>query len=64
MGVVDHLLDAIGLSRPSILSNAQNDPNVAATRAALGEATFAAAWAEGRAMPLEQAVGYALAKDS
>jgi hypothetical protein len=26
----------------------------------LGEATFAAAWAEGRAMPLDQAITYAL----
>jgi hypothetical protein len=29
-------------------------------RAALGEAAFAAAWAEGRAMSLDQAVEYAL----
>jgi hypothetical protein len=30
-------------------------------RAALDEATFAAAWAEGRALPLDQAVAEALA---
>jgi hypothetical protein len=30
----------------------------------LGEAAFAAAWAEGRAMTLEQAIEYALAADT
>jgi hypothetical protein len=29
-------------------------------RASLGDAAFAAAWAEGRAMSMEQAVAYAL----
>ncbi len=33
---------------------------VAAARAGLGEERFAAAWAEGRAMPVEQAIEYAL----
>jgi hypothetical protein len=33
---------------------------VAAARAALGADAFAAAWAEGRALPLEQAVAEAL----
>jgi hypothetical protein len=32
--------------------------------AAVGEAAFAAAWAEGRAMALEQAVEYALGEKS
>jgi hypothetical protein len=32
-------------------------------RAALGEEAFAAAWTAGRAMPLEQAIAYALEKD-
>ncbi len=36
------------------------DRITAATRAELDEATFEAAWAEGRAMSLEQAVAYAL----
>jgi tetratricopeptide (TPR) repeat protein len=36
------------------------DRSVAAVRAVLGEKTFAAAWAAGRAMPLEEAVAYAL----
>jgi hypothetical protein len=34
-----------------------------ASRAALGEAAFAAAWAEGQALSLEQAVAYALADE-
>ena len=37
------------------------DRNVAIVRAQLDEATFAAAWAAGRAMTLEQAVDEALA---
>ncbi len=36
------------------------DHNVAATRAQLDEATFTLAWAEGRAMTLEQAITAAL----
>jgi non-specific serine/threonine protein kinase len=39
---------------------ADHDQDVAAVRAALGEAACAAAWAEGRAMSLEQAIEYAL----
>lgn len=41
-----------------------HDRNVAAVRAQLDEATFAAAWAEGRAMILEQAIDYALATEA
>jgi hypothetical protein len=37
----------------------EHDAAVAA-RAALGEEAFAAAWAAGRTMPLQQAVDYAL----
>ena len=36
------------------------DRSVAAARAALDDEAFRAAWAEGRAMPQEQAVSYAL----
>jgi hypothetical protein len=36
------------------------DESVAAVRPALGDQAFATAWAEGRAMTLEQAVAYAL----
>ena len=37
---------------------------VPATRAQLDEATFTAAWAEGQAMSLEQAVAYALEEEA
>jgi non-specific serine/threonine protein kinase len=40
---------------------AEHDRCVAAVRAALGEAVAKRAWAEGRAMPLEDALAYALA---
>ena len=40
------------------------DERVAATRAGLGDAAFAAKWSEGRAMPLEQAIECALAAES
>jgi hypothetical protein len=36
---------------------------LAAVRAQLDEATFVAAWADGRTMTLEQAIGYALEDD-
>jgi predicted ATPase/DNA-binding CsgD family transcriptional regulator len=36
------------------------DDEIAALRTQLGEAAFASAWAEGRALPAEQAVAYAL----
>jgi DNA-binding CsgD family transcriptional regulator/tetratricopeptide (TPR) repeat protein len=42
---------------------AERDREVTATRASLGEDAFAAAWSEGQAMPLEEAVAYALATD-
>jgi predicted ATPase/DNA-binding XRE family transcriptional regulator/Tfp pilus assembly protein PilF len=38
----------------------EHDQAVAAARAALGEEAFAAAWAEGRAMTMEQSITYAL----
>ena len=38
--------------------------NIAAARAALGEDAWAVAWEEGRAMPWEQAIPYALAGDA
>jgi tetratricopeptide (TPR) repeat protein len=36
------------------------DRQIAAVRAALGDEVFAAAWAEGQAMTLEQAIAYAM----
>ncbi len=42
---------------------ADYDRRLASTRRSLGESAFAAAWAEGRAMTLDQAVEYALAAE-
>src|SRR5262249_32647730 len=42
---------------------AEYDRDVAAAHRALGEAAFSAAWEEGRAMTLEQAIEYALAEE-
>jgi hypothetical protein len=41
-------------------ARSDQDQAVQALRATLGEEAFAAAWAEGRAMPLEEAVALAL----
>jgi predicted ATPase/class 3 adenylate cyclase/Tfp pilus assembly protein PilF len=59
-GAADALREAVGVPREPA------DPtgvarHLAAARAALGEAAFDAAWAEGRGMALEEAVGEALA---
>jgi hypothetical protein len=40
------------------------DPLQAVARGQLGEEAFAATWAEGRTMSLEQAVAYALEENS
>jgi predicted ATPase/class 3 adenylate cyclase/DNA-binding CsgD family transcriptional regulator len=47
-----------GMGEPA--NRVEWDRTVAAARAQLDEATFAAAWEEGRAMTLEQAIAYAL----
>jgi predicted ATPase/DNA-binding SARP family transcriptional activator/DNA-binding CsgD family transcriptional regulator len=58
-GAAEAVREAVGVS---VIPSIRTDYNrgVAAARAGLGEAAFAAAWAEGKAMPLEQAVEYAL----
>jgi predicted ATPase/Tfp pilus assembly protein PilF len=43
---------------------AAQERTVAAARAALGEDAFAAAWAKGQTLPLEQAIAYALGEDA
>jgi len=61
LSAAETLLDAIGLSLaawPEV--HADYERYVAAARAQLDEATFAAAWAEGRAMSLDQVVAEAL----
>jgi predicted ATPase/class 3 adenylate cyclase len=53
-----HLLTRVAALSESIdaLLPPDYEDNVAATRAAMGEAAFAAAWTEGRALPLEQTI--------
>jgi non-specific serine/threonine protein kinase len=58
-GAVEALRAAMGYPLPPV-QRAEHERSIAAVRAALGEATFAAAWAEGQAMPLEAAVADAL----
>jgi non-specific serine/threonine protein kinase len=59
-GAANQLRDALGYrSKPA--DQECYDHHTATTRAGLGEAAFAAAWAEGQAMTLDQAIDYALA---
>jgi tetratricopeptide (TPR) repeat protein len=59
LGAVDTLIEAMFPPvRP--WERVENERAVAWVRAAMGEELFAAVWAEGRAMPLEQAIAYAL----
>jgi tetratricopeptide (TPR) repeat protein len=58
-GAIEALLESIG----AVLERAEriiHDRTIAAARAQLDPATFAALWAEGRAMPPEQIIAYAL----
>jgi tetratricopeptide (TPR) repeat protein len=59
LGASEALLGALGIVIHAG-DQPDHDRNVAAVREQLDEATFDAAWAEGRAMSLEQAVSYAL----
>ncbi len=58
-GAADALLQTSGLLLYAA-DRAEFDRNLAAVRAQLDEAAFAAAWQTGRAMTLEQAIAYAL----
>jgi hypothetical protein len=58
--------DAVRKATNYVLSAADRadyQGSVEAVRAALGEKAFASAWAEGQAMPLEQAIEYALEEE-
>jgi hypothetical protein len=59
IGTAEGLRSAMGAPLPPA-DRAEHDRSVAAARTALGEEAFAAAWAEGRMMPLKAAVSYAL----
>ena len=58
-GAAETLRETLG-RQPVWAEQADHDQRVASTRDALGDPVFAAAWAEGRAMTLEQAIEYAL----
>jgi hypothetical protein len=55
----DALRQALGTPRPP-RDQADSVSSIGALRAALGEEAFAAAWAEGRTLPLEAAIQLAL----
>jgi hypothetical protein len=59
-GAAAALRDAIGAPRPPE-ERLDYEHDVAALRTALGDDAFTAAWAAGRALPLEQAIAEALA---
>ncbi|MGD9147722.1 MAG: protein kinase, partial [Anaerolineae bacterium] len=59
LGASEALLEAMGIVMHPV-ERSEIDRHVAAVREQLDGATFDAAWAEGRAMSLEQAVSYAL----
>ena len=59
-GAAAALYDAIGLSLPEDEHDLRGDRIEANVRDQLDETTFAAAWAAGHAMPLEQAIAEAL----
>jgi hypothetical protein len=58
-GVAAGLREALGLPLRAP-EQADQERAIAAMRAVLGEDAFAVAWAEGRALPLEEAVALAL----
>ena len=60
LGAVEFLLGTIGIPL-DYADKVELESRVQAARAAAGDAAFATAWAEGRAMTLEQAIDYALA---
>ena len=60
-GTAEALREAIHTPLPPN-EREQYDRDLAAVREALGEAAFAAAWAEGRRMSMEQVIEYALGK--
>jgi non-specific serine/threonine protein kinase len=61
-GMAEKLRETLGF-RHERNDRTHHDQGVASTRAVLGEVALAAAWAEGRAMTLEQAIEYALVPD-
>jgi hypothetical protein len=58
-GVAEALRRWIGVA-PVPKDRAYSEPRIATVRGRLGEGAFAAAWAAGEAMPLDEAIAYAL----
>lgn len=63
-GASDQLLESIGGSTPTFWTHYVEEPILASIRSQLDEAAFEAAYAEGRAMAMEQAIQYALQTDA
>jgi non-specific serine/threonine protein kinase len=63
IGAVDATLAAIGHTMPPRM-RAMVERTIATARAAIDESTYTTAWAEGRAMTLEQAITCALAEEA
>jgi hypothetical protein len=59
LGAVENLYTSIHFEM-SPKERAEHDHAIASARAALGEEAFAAAWAEGRMMTIEEAIVFAL----
>jgi hypothetical protein len=64
LGAADALREAIRLPALSSFEHRHIDREIAAVLAVLDEGAFAAVWAEGRAMTIEQAIQYALEETS
>ena len=63
LGAAELIRETIGVPVPPS-DRAEYDSQVSAVRAVLGQERLAAAWAEGRAMTLEQAIEYALVDEA
>lgn len=63
-GAVEALCETMGVAVPSLSWRALNERDLAGAREQLDAGTFDAAWAEGRAMALEEAVAEALAESA
>ena len=61
-GAADALMEMIGVQLPPTLRG-PHERYLGSVRAALGDESFAAAWAAGRTMRLPQILAYALARD-
>ena len=60
LGAAEALRQGLDPPHISLVDRAEYDLSVAAARIELGDEAFAAAWAEGRAMLMEEAIEYAL----